>query len=63
MRKFIFNGAVLGAVFGAWGAIQTTRNGPRDWRLVLTWVSWALTLVLAISSAVNDSREAEVSKK
>ena len=63
MRKFIFNGAVLGAVFGAWSVIQTTRNGPRDWRLVLTWVSWALTLVLAISSAVNDSREAEVSEK
>jgi hypothetical protein len=63
MRKFIFNGAVLGALFGAWSAIQTTRHGPRDWRLVLTWVSWALTLVLAIGSAVSDSREAEVSKK
>jgi hypothetical protein len=63
MRKFIFNGAVLGAVFGAWSVIQTTRNGPRDWRLVLSWVSWALTLVLAISSTVSDSREAEVSKK
>ena len=63
MRKFIFNGAVLGAVFGAWSVIQTTRNGPRDWRLVLSWVSWALTLVLAIGSTVSDSREAEVSKK
>jgi hypothetical protein len=63
MRKFIFNGAVLGAVFGAWSVIQTTRNGPRDWRLVLSWVSWALTLVLAISSTVSDSREAEVSEK
>lgn len=55
MRKFIFNTSVLSAVFGAWSTIQTTRSGPRDWRLVLMWLSWAATVAVAIGSAQKEA--------
>ncbi len=59
MRKFLFNGAVIGALFGAIGVIQSTRKGPRDWRLVLAWIGWGITAALAIGSVVEESREAD----
>lgn len=59
MRKFIFNGAMIGAVVNGWSVLQSTRKGPRDWRLALSWVSWAITITLAIDSVVHDSEEAE----
>ncbi|PPF87877.1 hypothetical protein C5B96_03210 [Subtercola sp. Z020] len=58
MRKFIFNSSIIGAVASGFAVIQTTRRGPRDWRLVLMWVSWALTVALAVGSVQQDDREA-----
>ncbi|MDF2442112.1 hypothetical protein B7R22_03660 [Subtercola boreus] len=58
MRKFIFNSSIIGAIASGFAVIQTTRRGPRDWRLVLMWVSWALTVALAVGSVQQDDREA-----
>jgi hypothetical protein len=58
MRKYIFNSAVIGAAVGAWSVIQTTRQGPRDWRLVLMWVSWGITVALAVGSVLHADDEA-----
>lgn len=57
MRKFLFNTSLLGAVFGGWGVIQSTRRGPRDWRLALMWISWAATVAVAVGTIVNESRD------
>ncbi|MET0976442.1 MAG: hypothetical protein ABWX82_12310 [Leifsonia sp.] len=57
MRKYLFNGAIIGSVIGGWAVVQTTRNGPRDWRLVLTWIAWALTLAVAIGTVKEESDE------
>ena len=59
MRKFIFSGTLISAVIGGWGTLQTTRKGPRDWRLLLMWVSWAITVVIAVDSVLERSRTAE----
>ena len=59
MRKFIFSGTLISAVIGGWGTLQTTRKGPRDWRLILMWVSWAITVVIAVDSVVEQSRTAD----
>ena len=48
MRKFIFSGTMLSALFGGWSTVQATRRGPRDWRLILMWISWALTVAIAV---------------
>lgn len=58
VRKFLFNGSFLAAVFGAWSVVQTTRKGPRDWRVILMWVSWGISLALAIGSVLQDDEEA-----
>ena len=59
MRKFIFSGTLISAVIGGWGTLQTSRKGPRDWRLILMWVSWAITVVIAVDSVLERSRTAD----
>lgn len=58
MRKFIFNTSILSALFGVWGVVQATRKGPRDWRLVLIWISWGIAVALAVGSVIEQSRAA-----
>lgn len=60
MRKFIFNTAVLSSLFGAVGVIQATRRGPRDWRLILMWVSWASSVAIAVGTVVEESKNDEL---
>ena len=60
MRKFIFSGTLISAVIGGWGTLQTTRKGPRDWRLILMWVSWSITVVIAVDSVLERSRAADL---
>lgn len=59
MRKYLFNGAMIGAVTGAFSIVQTTRKGPRDWKLVLMWISWGLSLAIALGTVRQESRELE----
>jgi hypothetical protein len=55
MRKFIFSSAMLGVVSGGWNAVQATRHGPRDWRLALLWIGWALSAAVAIGTVIEDA--------
>ncbi|WP_309617522.1 hypothetical protein [Salinibacterium sp.] len=56
MRRFIFNTTLLSAIVGGWGTVQSTRKGPRDWRLVLMWISWGATVAIAVGTIVEQSR-------
>lgn len=60
MRKFIFNTSVIGAVFGVFGVIQSTRRGPRDWRLLLAWISWGLTVAIAVGTVLENAKTREL---
>ncbi|NYD65669.1 hypothetical protein [Agromyces atrinae] len=60
MRKYLFSGAVLGAIFSGIGVIKSTASGPRDWRLLLMWVSWAASLAVAIGTVAEDARDGEI---
>ncbi len=55
VRKFIFNTSFISAIFGGWGAIQSTRRGPRDWRLALLWISWGLSVAIAVGTVVKEA--------
>jgi hypothetical protein len=59
VRKYIFSGTFLSAVFGGLGALQTTRKGPRDWRLILMWISWGLSVAIAVGTVIEDTNNAE----
>lgn len=60
MRKFIFNSAMIGVIAGGWNTVQATRHGPRDWRLVMLWLGWALTAAVAIGTVIEDANNREL---
>ena len=57
MRKFILNTSVLSAVASGWGVVQTTRNGPRDWRLILMYVSWGISVAIAVGTVMEQAKD------
>ena len=63
MRKFILNTSVLSAVAGGWGVVQTTRKGPRDWRLVLMYVSWGIAVAIAVGTVIEQAKADDVQRE
>jgi len=55
MRKYIFSGTVLSALFGGLSTVQASRKGPRDWRLALMWISWGLTVAIAVGTVIKEA--------
>ncbi len=60
MRKYLFSGAVITAVFSGIGIVRATVSGPRDWRLLLTWVAWAASLAIAIGTVAEETKQSEL---
>jgi hypothetical protein len=57
MRKFIFSSAMIGVIAGGWNILQASRQGPKDWRLVLLWLGWALGAAVAIGTILIEAKE------
>ncbi|AXE54833.1 hypothetical protein [Aurantimicrobium sp. MWH-Uga1] len=60
MRKFLFNASVLGALFGGFTALRATLRGPRDWRLILVWLGWGISVALAVADVVKESQQEQL---
>lgn len=60
MRKYLFSGAVISAAISGLTVIKATASGPRDWRLLLLWVSWAASLAIAIGTVADETKRAEL---
>lgn len=58
MKKFLLNGSFLGALFPVFGLIKQTVSGKRDWKLIILWASWILSLI-AIIAAISDADETD----
>jgi hypothetical protein len=58
MRKYLFNGAIISAIIGLWTTVQSSKNGPRDWRVPLMWINAGISLVLAVGAVLQESKEA-----
>lgn len=54
MKRFLMNGTFLSALFSGFGLIKQTVTGKRDWKLVLLWASWLISLV-AIVATISDT--------
>lgn len=59
MRKFLFNTSILGAIFGGVAALRETIRGPRDWRVILMWIGWGISVALAVGAVARANAEAE----
>ncbi|AWB86814.1 hypothetical protein [Mycetocola zhujimingii] len=55
MRKYVMNISVLSAIAGAFSLIRTSKSAPRDWRLVLLWVGWLVTVANAVAMVSEKS--------
>lgn len=63
MRKFLTNGAVISAVFGIVPLIRAASTQRRRWKVALMWVSWGISVAVAIATVlddIDDAREAEL---
>lgn len=58
MRKYLFSGAILGALFGAIGLVARTIAGPRNVRILIAWAGWLLGFVSAVIAVREESNEA-----
>lgn len=57
MRRFIFSSGILSALATAVSLLRQSRRGPFTWQVALLWLSWAITLALAISSVLERDRQ------
>lgn len=59
MRKYLFGTGLVTAVIGGVTLLRGLRSEETfTWRTALAWLSWAITLTLAIGSVVDTRRAA-----
>ncbi len=57
MRKYLFGTGLLSALTGGVTLLRSARSPePFTWRTALAWLSWGITLALAIGSVVDTRR-------
>ncbi|WP_341998758.1 hypothetical protein MRBLWH7_000449 [Microbacterium sp. LWH7-1.2] len=57
MRKYLFGTGILTAITGGLTLMRGLReNEPFTWRMALAWLSWGITLALAIGAIVDVRR-------
>jgi hypothetical protein len=57
MRKYIFNTAMFGVLFGGVSAARQTIKGPRNWRTILMWIGWGISVAIAVGEIQEEARE------
>ncbi|WP_217183681.1 hypothetical protein [Streptomyces sp. AC495_CC817] len=54
--RYLFGTGLIGAITAGATLLRGSRETPITWRAVLAWVSWGITLALAIGSIVDMRR-------
>jgi hypothetical protein len=57
LRKYLFNGAIIGSLLSGVQSLRAQRNAPKDWRTYLGWIAWGLTTIVAIGTVRINSME------
>jgi len=55
--RYLFSTGLIGAITAGVSLLRGTRDAPITWRAVLAWVSWGITLALAVGAAIDMRRE------
>lgn len=56
MRKYLFGTGLLGSLMSGMTLLRGARDSEFTWREALAWLSWGITLALAIGSVVDIRR-------
>ena len=60
MRKYIFGTGLISSFTSGLTLLRSLRsNEPFTWRQALAWLSWGITLALAIGAVVDTRRAAQ----
>jgi len=59
MRRFLFSSSIASAVLSGVGLVRQTMRGPRDWRTGLLWLSWLISMILAVAAVLDRSHDDE----
>jgi len=63
MRKYVFGTGIIGAITSGLALMRDLREGqPFTWRTALIWLSWGITVALAVGTIV-DVRRATVQER
>lgn len=54
---YLFGTGIIGVFTAGLSLLRGTREQRWSWRVVLAWLSWGITLALAIGSMVDMRRE------
>lgn len=54
--RYLFSTGLIAAISAGVSLLRGTRDAPITWRAVLSWVSWGITLALAIGAVVDMRR-------
>lgn len=57
VMRYLFSTGLVAAISAGVSLLRGTRDEPITWRLVLSWLSWGITLSLAIGAVVDMRRE------
>jgi hypothetical protein len=60
MRKYLFNGSIVGALVTTFTTVRTGSAGPKDWRFYLSLVAAVATLAVAVGTVHKESKKIEV---
>ncbi|MGF6821334.1 hypothetical protein M2317_000220 [Microbacterium sp. ZKA21] len=55
--RYLFGTGLIGAITAGASLLRGTREEPITWRAVLAWLSWGITLALAIGALVDMRRD------
>lgn len=57
MRKYLFQTGLFSAITAGVTLLRSAReNEPFTWRVALAWLSWGITLALAVGAIVDTRR-------
>jgi len=57
MRKYLFGTGIISALTSGLALLRGVRGGETfTWRMALAWLSWGITLALAIGTIVDTRR-------
>ncbi|MDX2375660.1 hypothetical protein M4I32_02465 [Microbacterium sp. LRZ72] len=56
MRKYVLGTGIISAFTGGVTLLRSAREGEFTWRTALAWLSWGISLALAIGSIVDTRR-------
>ena len=55
--RYLFSTGLVAAISAGVSLLRGSREQPITWRAVLSWVSWGITMALAVGAVIDLNRE------